>query len=284
MKIIFIGSTGPLSLIPFQALVQSKHTVCAFAFDDDSEFNIINSGSIQSFALTHSIPLIKLNKSYSNTISQIQSYQADIILVSCYVRLLPQSILSAALKASINIHPSLLPGFRGPAPLFWQFREGIKDFGVTLHRMTTEFDTGNILSQKSVNMQDGINKNEATKLLAHVASELMLDTLDDIQNKSLTETAQDNLIASYQSYPGESDYRVSTLWTAKRIYNFINAYKGTGVSFTCKVNEDEFKLIDAYSYQEEAYDDMSGTTVVLEGDKITFSCQNGYIQCQIEID
>ena len=60
MKIIFIGSTGPLSLIPFQVLVQSRHTVCAFAFDDDSEFNIINSGSIQSFAITHSIPLIKL--------------------------------------------------------------------------------------------------------------------------------------------------------------------------------------------------------------------------------
>lgn len=286
MNILYIGSEGPLSLIPLQALIKSKHNVCALAFDDDlnSDFNVINSGSTQLLALNNSIPLIKLNKNYTNVVSQIQSYQPDVILVSCYARLLPQSILSLAKKGCFNIHPSLLPYFRGPNPLFWQFREGINNFGVTLHRITEEFDKGAIISQKSVNIQDGINKNEANELLALVASDLMLNTLDDIQNEQVSEILQNNQSASYQSYPTADDYVVSTLWTAKRIYNFINAYKGSGVSFLCEINKQKIKLLDAYSYQEESYDNMNREEVLLEGEVIKFACQTGYIECQIKTD
>lgn len=284
MNILYIGSEGPLSLIPLQALIKSKHNVCAFAFDEqlNSDFNVINSGSTQSLALNNSIPLIKLNKNYSNVVSQIQSYQPDVILVSCYARLLPRSILSLAKKGCFNIHPSLLPYFRGPNPLFWQFRKGINDFGVTLHRMTEEFDTGAIISQKSVKLQDGINKKEATELLAIIASDLILSFFDDAQNECVTEIAQDNKIASYQSYPTQSDYAVSTLWTAKRIYNFINAYKGSGVSFLCEINKQKFKLLDACSYQEEPYDNMNREEVLQQGEVIKFACQTGYIECQIK--
>ena len=162
MKIIYIGSSGPLSLIPLQALINSKYTICAIGVDEDnnSEFNIINSDSIsiQSLAFDNSIPLVKLNKDFTDMDSKISLFQPDIILVSCYARLIPQSVFSLANVGAFNLHPSLLPLFRGPTPLFWQFREGISDFGVTLHRMNSEFDTGNIISQKNVEMTDGINK------------------------------------------------------------------------------------------------------------------------------
>jgi len=286
VNILYIGSEGPLSLIPLQALIKSRHNVCALAFDDDlnSDFNVINSGSTQLLALNNSIPLIKLNKNYTNVASQIQSYQPDVILVSCYARLLPRSILSLAKKGCFNIHPSLLPYFRGPNPLFWQFREGINNFGVTLHRMTEEFDTGAIISQKSVKLQDGINKNEATELLANVASDLILEFLDDVSKNNIYEVAQDNTLSSYQSYPTKNDYTVSTSWSAKRIYNFINGYKEKGVSFLCEVNGHSFKLVDALSYQNEAYNNMGDKKIVIEGELITFACQSGYIQCQIKTD
>ncbi len=286
MNILYIGSEGPLSLIPLQSLIKSKHNVCAFAFDEqlNSDFNVINSGSTQSLALNNSIPLIKLNKNYTNVVSQIQSYQPDVILVSCYARLLPRSILSLAKKGCFNIHPSLLPYFRGPNPLFWQFREGINNFGVTLHCMTEEFDTGDIISQKSVNIQDGINKNEATELLADAASNLILDFLDNVSKNNIYEVAQDNTLSSYQSYPTKNDYTVSTSWPAKRIYNFIHGYKEKGVSFLCEVNGHNFKLVDALSYQDGAYNNMGDKKIVIEGELITFACQSGYIQCKIKTD
>ena len=286
MNILYIGSAGPLSLIPLQALIKSRHNVCALAFDDDlnSDFNVINSDSIQSLALNNLIPLIKLNKIYTNIVLQIRSYQPDVILVSCYAQLLPQSILSIARKGSFNIHPSLLPNFRGPNPLFWQFRDGVSEFGVTLHRMDDEFDTGDIVSQKTAEMQDGVTINKATELLAHTASDLVLNMLSDIENANVTEIPQYNLLASYQSFPVADDYTVSTLWSAKRIYNFINAYKGIDVSFLCEVDGSRFRLVDAYSYQEIPYKNMDGASVVLDGDKITLACKNSYIQCQIKID
>ena len=273
MNIVYIGSEGSLSYLPLQALIESKYTVCALVVESDStsDFNVTTQGSVELLAINNSIPLVKLN--------EIPLYEPDVILVSCYARRLPQAILSLATKGSFNVHPSLLPAFRGPVPLFWQFRQGINNFGVTIHRMTDEFDAGDIISQQAISMPDGINKNGATEILADVASKLMLQTLDSIEN--LSETKQANELASCQSYPLESDYSVSTLWPAKRIYNFINAYKGNGVSFLCEVDGNEFKLIDALSYQEEPYNGMAGKIIVLEEDNITMACMNSYIRCKV---
>lgn len=275
MNIVFIGSVGRLSYIPLRSLIESKHNICALVIDNNStsDFNITTSGSIQSLALNNSIPVIKLK--------EIASYKPDIILVSCYARRLSQSILSLAQKGSFNIHPSLLPEFRGPVPLFWQFRQGVHDFGVSIHRMTKDFDSGNIVSHQAVTMQDAINIKDATECLANVASDLILKLLDDVEH--LSEVSQNKEIASYQSYPTESDYSVSTSWPAKRIYNFINAYKGNGVPFLCKIEEKAYKLIDAYSYQEEPYNNMNGEEFMLEGEEITFACLDSYIRCKIRL-
>lgn len=286
MKILYIGSSSPLSLIPLQLLINSKYKICAVAVDEDnnSEFNIINSGSIsiQSLAFDNSIPLIKLNENFNDMDSKISLFQPDIILVSCYARLIPQSVLSIANVGAFNLHPSLLPLFRGPTPLFWQFREGISDFGVTLHRMNSEFDTGNIISQTKVEMHDGINKVEATKLLANMGGKLILDFLRNVTKNNIHDIAQDNDLSSYQTYPTKDDYTVSTSWIAKRIYNFIKGYKESGVSFLCDVNGTKFELLDALSYQHEPYNNIGSKKFVLENNLITFSCQSGYIQCQVK--
>jgi len=95
-----------------------------------------------------------MNNNYSNSTYKIEKYQPDIIIVSCYARRLPQSILSLARKGSFNVHPSLLPKYRGPNPIFWQLREGEKEYGITLHRMTNDFDACDIISQQKVNVDD----------------------------------------------------------------------------------------------------------------------------------
>ena len=230
------------------------------------------------------ISFIKLNEKLDDAITQLQSYQPDIILVSCYARLIPQSILSLAKIGCFNLHPSLLPRFRGPTPLFWQFRAGESYFGVTLHRMSSEFDRGNILGQKRVKMHDGINKKEATTLLANAGSSLILEVLDNISKNHLYETAQENSLSSYQSYPAENDFSVSDSWTAKRIFNFIKAFTCLGVSFLYDVDGFNFKLTDALSYQDEPYNNMLDKKFVIEGNLITFACLNGYIKCQFKMD
>lgn len=284
MNILFIGSSGPLSLTPLQALVDSHHSVCAIAADveNNSGFNAIRTGTIQSLSFTHSIPLINLNKNITDVIAEIESYHPDIILVSCYASLISQELISTAKIGAFNLHPSLLPRFRGPVPLFWQFREGLEEFGITLHRMSPEFDVGNIISQKKLVMDDGVSYDDVTKLFASIGSELILTFLDNAGENKFNEVSQDDALSSYQSFPTKDDYVVNTSWLAKRIYNFIKAYKGPDVFFLCEIDGDEFKLIDALSYQDIAYIEMGEERYVVEGDVITFSCNNSYIQCQLK--
>lgn len=285
MNILFIGSSSLLSIIPLQALISSNYSVCAIATNEHShsDFNVVSSGAIQSLSFTYSIPLINLNNINSDVVAELESYQPDVILVSCYAGLIPQKILSIAKIGGFNLHPSLLPIFRGPSPLFWQFREGVDDFGVSLHRMSADFDTGNIIAQKKIAMDDGVSYTDATKLLANIGSELILTFLDNTSEKKFNETVQDNALSSYQSFPTKDDYTVNTFWSAKRIYNFIKAYKETDVFFLCEVNGDEFKLVDALSYQNIAYAEMGKERYVVDGDIITLACNNSYIQCQLKL-
>ena len=277
MKIIYFGSDNPFSQIPLVSLINSKYDVCAFAYDDiDSDFSVINSNSIQSIASQNAIPLIKLGRDYNKILPQLKSYQPDIILVSCYARLLPSSIIEIAKEGCFNVHPSLLPSFRGPVPLFWQFREGVEYFGVSLHRVTSRFDSGNIVAQINVKMEEGINKTAATNLLAHKSVGLIFKMLDDIEHGSLLEIPQDETKASQQPFPRKNDYFINVSWTAKRVYNFINAYKGNGVNFICEVDKKKYDLIDAYSYQNKYYDE----SVEQDENTLVLSCRNGYVLCE----
>ena len=287
MKIIYIGSSNALSIFPFQDLIASnQHEICALAFDDDlnHHFNVIITNTIQSLTINNSIPLIRLNKNFTSVLSQFKQLEPDIILVSCYARKLPLALLSIATIGSFNIHPSLLPSYRGPTPLFWQFRDGVDDFGITIHRMDDEFDTGNIVSQKKIKMPDGLSILKATDLLAQTASDLLLNTLNEIENQSFFERDQKNLMSSYQSFPSHEDYSVSVLWTAKRIFNFIRAYKDKDLSFLCEIDGKNYMLIDALSYKKEPYNNMNGKTFQQEGEFVTFACKGSYLKCKIKTD
>ena len=184
-KIIYIGSSGPLSAIPLQALLACGYGVCAIACEADDtpavqHQSILvlgeNTGSIATLARLHNIPLIDLSGSWSQRVDEIASYSPDVILVSCFARRLPETILSIPSIGCFNLHPSLLPAYRGPVPLFWQFRAGVEAFGVTLHRMSSQLDAGNIVAQTTLAMPDGISGQGASKLLAQAGGRLLLQT------------------------------------------------------------------------------------------------------------
>ena len=283
MNIVYIGSSGPLSIIPLQTLINSKFNVSAVAVDSNKNDTIPNinknSDSLASLAFYNNVPLIKLTKKVASNVAAIKKYQPDIILVSCYARKIPNEIAQLAKVGCFNIHPSLLPKYRGPTPLFWQFKKGEENFGITLHRVTEKFDQGNIIAQQTIKMPDGISKAEASILLAKLASKIILKTLALLLNGDFKEIMQDETIASYQSYFKKEDYAVSINWTAKRLYNFIAAHKRTIITFPCEIDGKIYGLIDVISYQENAYAELNGNAYCITDNVISFKCAEGYIQC-----
>jgi len=131
LKILYIGSSGPLSFIPLQTLLDAGQSVCAIGWAADNKSALedqgipvmtANQGSIAPLARLHDIPVINLSGPWSQSADDIGKYSPDIIMVSCFARRLPDPVLSIPRIGCFNLHPSLLPAYRGPVPLFWQFR------------------------------------------------------------------------------------------------------------------------------------------------------------------
>jgi len=287
MKIVYFGSSSLLSLTPLQKLIKSEYSLSAIVVKDDlnSDFKVISPNTIQSLAYNNSIPILSFNNQSSRLEAQLAAIKPDLIISSCFSLRISLSILSLARLGAINIHPSLLPRYRGPDPLFWQYRNGVDKFAITLHQITEEFDAGDIIMQKEVKLVDGLTINDATQQLANLAAELIIKSLYKIEEKIISREKQNQDLATYQSFPGKDDYTVSTTWEAKRIYNFINAYKNHNMPFSCDVYGRTLKLVNAISYQAEAYPDMTSPNmnskeVLYKDDTVMFRCQEGYIECE----
>lgn len=214
MKVVYLGSAGPLSCIPFRALLEAGRDIAAVGAAGASQISIggrfipviaENHEMIESLARVYGVPVIGLSGDWSREVPLLERYAPNVVLVSCFPWRLPDSLLSVPDAGCFNLHPSLLPAYRGPSPLYWQFRDRVTEFGITLHRMSSQLDAGSIAGQARVPMPDGVSLQQANELLADAGSELMKRLLVDIQDGSLTERAQDESQASYQGFPPSDD-------------------------------------------------------------------------------
>ncbi len=153
---------------------------------------------------------------------------ADCLLVVCYPRRLPRWVWQRPATACWNLHPSLLPAYRGPAPLFWQLRNGERQTGVTLHRVTETLDGGEIIGQVRVPLPRGASAERLNGLLADAGVDLLVGVLGRTAAGAVRGTAQDQRRASYHPAPNPADYRVPTSWPAERAFNFLRGLSGDG--------------------------------------------------------
>ena len=145
----------------------------------------------------------------------------DILLAACFPFRLPKWLLALPTNGCLNLHPSLLPAYRGPTPLFWQLRAGLSTGGITLHVMTAELDAGDIVAQESLPFPPGITAMEANQQLAEIGGRLVVGALATLEGGTLRRRSQEEQDASYFSWPKESDFRLCTHWPAERAFRFI---------------------------------------------------------------
>ena len=117
----------------------------------------------------------------------------------------------------------MLPAYRGPAPVFWQLRNGEPELGVTLHRMSTELDAGPILSQRSVVLRDGMGEAEIGRQLGAVGGALFVDALPMLRTSGVHCVPQDAAAATYHPSPQPGDFALDPDWSAGRAFNFMRA-------------------------------------------------------------
>jgi len=279
-----MGSAGALSVLPYQALCDAGRRPCAVAVETGKNpaaphraLPVIAESRdvLESLALADGIPVIKLSQDTQNAVHQLSTYAPDIIIVSCFGRKLAEPLLSVPTIGCFNLHPSVLPAYRGPSPVFWQFRAGVKTMGVTLHRMTAQLDAGDIVAQAMVDIADGITLQQAGRLLAEAGSRLLVEALVRQGRSGWSGRAQQEGKAAYYGFPVNSDYAVSARWTAQRLYNFMRATRGQGIVYPCSVEGRLFNLVEAIGFRK-----TGAARLIVQDDEVTLPCCSGSVRAR----
>lgn len=276
MKIFYIGSSGALSLMPFKKLLSSNHTIVAAGVYNpvviNSKIIAIENESLALLASQSDIPVIDLSLPDNDIVQQCSVFSIDVTFMSCYNRRLPDAIINLAGMGCYNMHPSLLPGFRGPEPVFWQMQQGAA-MGVSWHKVVQEFDAGDIVASKTVLLDDGEQYPAINALLAEAGASLLPALLTDLASGAVTQTPQQHDIASYYSWPEQKDFIIDTQQSAQQIYNFMSATQSFGQPYLCDHGQYRYTLEKALDYDNNARLE----TVEVQADSLYIPCNEGVL-------
>lgn len=195
MKILFMG-TPEFAVPSLEALIAAGHTVCGVFSQPDKPVgrhqNKLQATPVKECALSHGIPAFQPVKLRDGTaLAQIKALAPELIVVAAYGRILPQDILDCPPLGCINVHSSLLPKYRGAAPINWAILNGDKETGVTIMHMAAALDAGDIISQVSTPIGPDETAPELTARLAVLGGELLVETVEALRNGTASRTPQE---------------------------------------------------------------------------------------------
>lgn len=183
---------------------------------------------------------------HPESLAVLRGYAADIACVACFTQRFPPAVLRLPRLGILNIHPSLLPAYRGPLPVFWQLRDGAPT-GATVHYMDEGLDTGDIAAQSDVFLPDGLPGPEVERTLMLAGLDLLRKVLAELARGSVRRRPQPPG-GSYYSFPTEEDFFLSTDGPAWRAFNFMRGTAVYGMAYRVDVAGETLRLAAAESF------------------------------------
>jgi len=246
LRIIFFGMTGNFSIPPLQVLLATDVEVSAVVVPatrpgrgplprrlnppqpTPSDLPILNpqfETNILHLAWDNHCPVWEVGPlSDRPTLEMLAALRPDLIVVACFPRLFPAPLLQIPRYGCLNLHPSLLPAYRGPVPLFWMARHGEDRAGVTLHFLDEGLDSGDIVAQTVLPWPDGLAESELEQFGAAAGAELIQAAVNQLaQGQALPRRPQPEVGGSYFPFPSPEDFVIPTRWEARRAFNFLRA-------------------------------------------------------------
>ena len=284
MKVVFMG-TPDFAQASLARLIEDGFDICAVYTQPDKARGRgmkTSFSPVKDLALQHDIPVFQPTSFRDEEIvRQLQNLQADIIAVVAYGKILPSSVLEAARYGAVNLHGSLLPQYRGAAPIQWAVLNGDRKTGVCTFHLVQEMDAGDIIYTEETEIGETETSGELYDRLKLLGADLLSRTLRDIDQGIAPRTPQNQNEASYVS---RLDKNLSPIdWSRKprEIRKWIYGLQPWPVA-TMELNGDTVKVFDAvYS---DRHTDASPGTVVAAGDAgIEVACGDGNCLCITEL-
>ena len=224
MRLVFMG-TPQFAVPSLRTLLNSSHEVVGVVTQPDrpkGRGKVIVPPPVKELALQQNVPVIQPEKMKApEFISHLEEWHPDVIVVTAFGRILPTSILTLPPQGCINVHGSLLPAYRGAAPIQWAIINGETQTGITTMYMDEGMDTGDILLQEKVNIHGEETAGELAIRMAEVGGKLLVPTLEQLESGSLTRIPQDDSQASLAPILTKNDGCVDWTMSAKQIVNRV---------------------------------------------------------------
>ena len=235
MKIVYMG-TPDFAVAPLEAILKAGHEVSAVVTQPDKQKGRgkeVQMTPVKECALRHGIPVFQPVKiKEKEAVEQLSSYPADIFVVAAFGQILSEEILNMPRFGCINIHASLLPAYRGAAPIQWVILNGEKETGVTIQQMEKGLDTGDMLLKTVVPIDAKETGESLHDKLMEAGAWLVVDALSKIEKGEVIPQKQDEELSSYASKLTKSMGRIDWEKDAKELERLVRGLNSWPSAYT----------------------------------------------------
>ncbi len=248
MRVLFWG-TPEFAVYSLKALLNSNHQVIAVVTQPDKpkgRGKKVLPTPVKEEALKHNIPVYQPEKLKGNEefINLIKDLNPDISVVVAYGKILPEEIINIPKYKTINVHASLLPLYRGAAPIQRAIMDGMDKTGVCIMEIVKELDAGDVYECREINIEESDDIISLHEKLATVGANLLIEVLDKIEKNEISKTPQDHSKSTYAKPIEKSEGKIDWSKPAKDIFNQIRALKIWPKAYTT-FREEEVKILDS---------------------------------------
>jgi len=279
LNLIFAG-TPEFAAIQLQALLGSRHRVIACYTQPDrpaGRGRKLTPSPVKALAQEHGIPVYQpVNFKNADDVAQLQALNADLMVVVAYGLILPKAVLDAPRLGCINVHASILPRWRGAAPIQRAIAAGDRETGVTLMQMDVGLDTGAMLLKVTTPISADDTGGSLHDRLAQIGAPALLETLEQLAAGAAKPQAQENSLATYAHKLTKEEAKLDWTRSAADLHNLIRAFNPWPVTHT-ELDGDTIRVWKA-ERQTGNHQAAPGTLLDVSRDGVTVATGDGLLR------
>lgn len=266
MKIVFMGTPG-FSVGILEAIQQAKIEIAAIVTVADKPAGrgqLMHESPVKQFAVTHQIPVLQpLKLKDEQFIQELRNFHADVFVVVAF-RMLPKEVWSMPKQGTFNLHASLLPDYRGAAPINWTIINGDRETGVSTFFIDEAIDTGNVIDQVRLSIGENETAGELHDRMMEVGGQLVVNTIRQIETGNVVTKPQAEMIVG-EMRPAPKLFKDNTRidWTksGNEIHNLVRGLNPYPTAWTVWRNqtgeEKQVKILETKLTDDPGKQDLS---------------------------
>lgn len=280
MKIMFMG-TPDFALFSLRRLYEEGHEIAAVITQPDRPVGrgyVLTPPPVKRWALEKGLPVYQpktlRDEEFASFLAKVDP---EMIVVVAFGKILPESVLKYPKYGCVNVHGSLLPEYRGAAPMQRAIIDGKRVTGITTMFMDVGLDTGDMLLKEEVEIGENDNFEDVHDRLGTVGAELLVKTVSGLQSGEITPEKQDDSLSTYAAKIEKSDCLINFAADANTVHNLIRGLSPIPLSFTHTPDGRLLKVVASSVADCDSENALPAGSVISLDEKITVACGKGRI-------